>query len=278
MKLKFYFVLICLVGTFLTVSAQESAASLYNDGLAKLKEKNYQEALTSLEKAIEVADPEADKKVVGLAKRNCAFACYYVGNGLRKSEDYDGAIEMYEKGISYSTSVYNNYSGKAQALEGKGDLAGSVQAYIKAADMTEKVGKKSIESGKEERGQKLIDRADKMVKKAANFSAKAYSAKNWDNTIATAQAFLDVREGANPHYYMAMALKAKGKGQEALTHVDKALEMAEDADKGKMYFGKGQIHEALGQKSQAIEAYGMVKDTKYAERAKYNAEKLGGGR
>ncbi len=280
MKLKVNFLLIGLFGVFTLLNAQDapSAASLYNDGLAKLKAKEYTEALSLLEKAMEVADPDADAKVLKLAKRNGAYAAYYVGNDLRKAENFDEAIEVYKKGTTYLSSVYNNYTGLAQAYEGKGASNEAVKAYLKAADMTRKVGEASIEAGKEERGQKLIDRADKLVSKASNFAAKAYAEKEYEAAIETAQAFLDVKEDASAHFYLAMSLKSKGKASDAVEHINKAIETGDDADMGKYYFGKGEIHEALGQKSAAIEAYNMVKDAKYAERAKYNANKLEGGR
>ena len=120
MKLKIQLLLLVTIGVFSTAVAQEvTAGSLYNDGLAKLKAKEYKEALTLMEKAMEVADPEADEKVIKLAKRNGAFASYYVGNQLRKEKKYDEALAIYEKGIGYSTGVYSNYVGIAQALDAK---------------------------------------------------------------------------------------------------------------------------------------------------------------
>ena len=280
MKLKSNILLIVLLGVFTFVNAQDapSAASLYNDGLAKLKAKEYTDALSLLEQAIESADTDADEKVLKLAKRNAAFAAYYVGNELRKGEQFDEAIETYNKGISYMASIYNNYTGLAQAYEGKGENVEAVKAYVKAADMTKKQGEASIEKGKEERGQKLIDRSEKLANKAANFSAKAYSSKDYEDAINTAKAFLDVRDHAGAYYYLAMSLKSTGKNSDAVEYINKAVELADDADKSKFYFGKGQIHEALGQKSEAIAAYKLVTDAKYSERAKYNADKLSGGR
>lgn len=262
MRLKFSLLLIATFGLFTLLSAQdETAASLYNDGLAKLKAKEYSDALSLLEKAIDMADPAEDQKVLKLAQRNAAFASYYVGNALRKEKKYDEAQEVYQKGIGYSTSVYSNYVGIAQVLEAKGEVVASVKAYLKAADMTRKAGRD--------------ERADKLVSKASNFAAVAWGKKDWDEAAAAAQAFIDVKENAESYYYMGLALKEKGKLSEALESVDKAIELAEE-DVDRIYYAKGEIHEALGQKSAAIEAYKMVKDAKYVERAKYQIEQLGG--
>ena len=69
-NVKLLFSLCLLLGLGLSVQAQEeakaSAASVYNDALATLKEKNYDEALGMFEQALELADStnEIDQKVI----------------------------------------------------------------------------------------------------------------------------------------------------------------------------------------------------------------------
>ena len=81
-----------------TLSAQEaSAASLYNDGLAKLKAKEYDGSMELMEQALAAADSssETDIKVMKLAKKNGAFASYYVGTKVRKEKDFKQALEIF---------------------------------------------------------------------------------------------------------------------------------------------------------------------------------------
>ena len=249
---------------FAQAQDEASATSLYNDGLAKLKAKEYNEALTLLEQAIEKADPESDEKVIKLAKRNSAFACYYIGTQLRKEKKYDEALNTFAKGIDYSKAVYSCFIGRAQALEGKGDKAEAVKAYLTAAEMTKQAGKE--------------ERAAKLVSKAENFAGVAYGKKKYDEAIATGQQYLELSgPSADVHYYVAQALLKKGKKQEALEHANKALENAGD-DKNKYYFGQAEILESLGQKAKAVEAYKMVGGEKYGERAKYKVDQLGSGK
>ena len=66
----------------------ETAAGFYNDGLAKLKAKEYSAAYDQLMKAIEIADPEKDAKVISLAKANGSISCYYVGQSLLKEQKF----------------------------------------------------------------------------------------------------------------------------------------------------------------------------------------------
>jgi hypothetical protein len=54
--------------------------------------------------------------------------------------------------------------------------------------------------------------------------------------------------------------------------------MAGKADASKYYMAKAESLEAMGKTDAAVEAYKMVKDAKYSERAKYKAEELSGGK
>lgn len=241
-----------------------TAASLYNDGLAKAKAKKYAEALTLMEQAIEAADPEADAKVVQLAKKNGARAAYGVGYRKRKAKDYDAAIEAYRKGSEMNPNYVGNFKGLAQSLEDKGNIVEAIPAYIEAAQVAEK-------------GTKTKEDAVELYGKAENIVAVTYGKKEWDNVIAYSNAFLELRETADVHYYLANALAAKGDQATAKTHIDKAIELAE-GDKSKYFFTKGEIHEKLGETADAVSAYKAVTASDYKKRADYQVGKLEGGK
>jgi tetratricopeptide (TPR) repeat protein len=264
MKMKsMLFAMVFALG-FGTLAGQETetAASLYNQGLELLKAKDYAGAFPILEKALAVADPEADAEVVKLANRNGSIAAYYLGNDLRGGDKFAEALQVYDKGIAMDPSRYANFIGRAQAIEGMGDDLAAIDAYIEAGLQSEKAGK--------------ADRAPQLYSKAENMVAKAYSGKNWNNTISFAQAFLAKRETADVYYYLSQAQLEKGSKDEALANADKSLELATE-DKNKFYFGKAEILKSMGQKTGAIEAYKMVTGGPYAERAKYEADQLAKG-
>jgi tetratricopeptide (TPR) repeat protein len=246
------------------INAQDdakTAASLYNEGLAKAKEKAYLEALDLMEQAIAKATEEENEQVIDLAKKNGTRAAYGAGNIHRKAGDHDQALAAFEKGIEYNPAYYTNYVGKAQTLEGKGSKKEAIIAYLAAADVAAKANK--------------ADKAAQYVKKSTNMIAKAKSAKDWANTQAYAEAFLEVKESADVHYYLASALKESGDSAKAIEHLDKACEMAK-GDASKYYYLKAQTHEKLGQKESAVAAYKKVTDAKYTEMAQYKIGELGG--
>ena len=263
---KRLFPILLLMTMFVAAQAQEAttAASVYNEGLAIMKTKDYAKALPLLEKAISIASTEAtaDEEVLGLAKKNAAIATYYVGNAKRKAKALDEASALYEKGIGYNPASYINYIGRAQVLSAKGDKAAAVKAYFEAAAVAEKAGK--------------ADKANSLIANADKLSRVAYSKKNYDQAIACAEAFLaGGHETARTHFTLARALKAKKQYKDAAPHIDKAVEMA-TGNKDKYYYTQGQIYEALGNKAKAIAAYKKVKGEKYSKNAQYKVTKLGG--
>ena len=261
--------LVLVLGFSLTGMAQDeaSAVSLYNQGLEKAKAKEYVEALDLMSQAIEAADPEKENeaKVINLAKKNGTRAAYGAGIKHRKAKDYDAALAAFEKGIEFNPNYYSNYKGKAQTLEAQGNKVEAIKAYIKGGLVAEKAKKE--------------DKAIPLFSKAENIVAVTWGKKEWDNTIAYAEAIIEAeKESAEIYYYLGDALQAKGKSSDAAEKVAKAIELAGDADASKYYFLKAEIHEKLGQKTEAVEAYKQVTDSNYSERAQYKVKELSGGK
>jgi tetratricopeptide (TPR) repeat protein len=257
-----------MLGIADTALAQEpaTAASLYNDGLAKLKAKGYAEALPLFEKAIAAADTtdEADVKVIGLSKRNGAIAAYYAATQLRKEKKTDEASKNFEQGISYDPDFYANYIGRAQIFEDKDKDGEAVKAYFDAAAVCERTNK--------------ADKVADLVNKAENIPGVAWGKKQWNNAIAAATAYLEQKESGTVRYYLALSQKEKKQYDEAIENAKKAVELATGEEVDKSNFALGEIYEAAGKKSDAIATYKLVKAAKYAASAKYKVTQLEGGK
>ncbi len=249
-----------------TAWAQEeaTAASLYNDAVAKLKAKEYEAAFDLMGQALEVADPEADAQVIKLAKQNGAIAAYYLGTTQRKADDFESALATYEKGVEYNPAFYQNIVGKAQALEGLDNKAEAIKAYLEA-------GSKATAANK-------ADKAESYVSKAGNIVAVTYGDKDYDQVVSLGNAYLEVAEDADVHYYISAALREQGNPSDALAHIEKAIEAGGSADDGKFLMTKGIILEDLNQPDAALEAYKQITSGKYADQAKGRVDALESGR
>ncbi len=256
-----YSLLLFMLGTSLAIAQDaETAAGVYNDGLALLKAKEYSQALDKMLKAIELADPEEDAKVLKLAKGNGAIAAYYAGNADMKNKDMDAAMSKYEKGLELNPGNYTCKYGIAKVLDEKGMTVDAITAYFDAADA-------ATAAGKGDRGEKYLDRAANMV-------GTTFSDKKFDDAIAAGEAYLARGESHEVRYYVAKSLIEQGKGAEALAHAEKAKELGGSEDEGKYLLVYAEALEASGNTSAAATAYKAVPQGKYYEHAQYKAGQL----
>ncbi|HKK75460.1 MAG TPA: hypothetical protein VJ953_10330 [Saprospiraceae bacterium] len=269
--------LVLLFACTFTLSAQDaeadadpSAAALYNDGLGKVKEKAYEEALALFEEAIAKADSTDDtgKKVISLASRNGAVCAYRAGTVARKAGEMEKALDFYDRGVTLNEEYFGNHLGKAQALEDMEDKTmEALAAYVAAGDAAE-----MSESNK--------DKAPALYRKAQNFSALAYI-KEDDNekAIMLADAYLDARgdqgDAYIAAYYKASALNKLEKNEEALVAIQTSIDaLPEDEEADKYHLIHGLIQQALGNNDEAIAAYELVQGEKYKAAAESRIQAL----
>ena len=255
------------LGLFTTslVAQDATAASLYNKGLASLKAKDYETGYPQIMEALKAAEAEGNDKVATLAKKNGAKAAYNLGSTKRKAKAYDEALELFNKGIELNPTYSSNYMGKAQALDGKGEKTAAVEAYIGAADLAEKDGK--------------ADRAVQLVKKAGSIVGKLYSSENYAGAIEAGKAHLALKENDKVHYYLGQSLSKTNDNANAVTHINKAVELATasgTAVPDKYYWAQGNILEATGNKADALAAYKKITGEKYKANADFKVKELSG--
>jgi superkiller protein 3 len=256
-----------LIATSISIHAQDevkSAASLYNDGLALLKEKNYNEGLPIMEEALLKGTEEGNEKVIELSKKNGAIAAYNVAKSKVKEKNLEEAIALYNKGIEMNPKYSSNYSGLANVYKKQKNLDLAVDNYLKATEVANE--------------NKKTKRAAKNMKSISVIVGKQYVAKNYDTAIGLGKKALGVKEHALINYYVSRSFESKKDHQAAFDHATKAIELGTAADEmeDKYYVALAEAHVGLGQISDAIKAYEMIKDDTYLEQAKYQINKLKG--
>jgi len=240
-------------------AAEKTAASLYNDGLALLKAKNYAEGLSTLEQALTKAEADGNEKVIDLAKKNGAMAAYNLGNTKRKAKAYDEATAVYTKGSVMNPAYSSNYIGLARVLDDQGKSTDAMTAYMKAADMAKAEGKAKKES--------------EVYKRAKSLVSSSYNAKAYDDVVSLGNSYVSKKDHAEVRYYMAKSLMETGKHTDALPHLEKALTLA-PKKKDRIIYAKAQSLEKLGKNQQAVVAYKLITDEKYKKTADYKISTL----
>lgn len=249
-------------GMVFAMNAQEkTAAGLYNDGLALLKEKNYVEGLAVLEEALVLAEEDENEKVIMLSKKNGSIAAANLGNSKRKSGELEEALAFYEKGLEMNPENPSNYRGLAMIHEKQGDKLKAIEQYLIAAD-------KRIAQNK-------MKKAKKLYKKTKSVIGKLYTSKAYEDAIAGAELHLAKEEtNEDVHYYASRSHTELGNFDAALDHAEKAIENAGDKVEDKFYIAKAKALVGKGDKAGAIAAYKMVQGEKYKESAEYQISQL----
>jgi len=240
-------------------AAEKTAAGLYNDGLALLKQKNYEQGLAILEQALVKATADENEKVIGLAKKNGAMAAYNLGNTKRKAKAYAEADKLYSRGIELNPVYSSNYIGKARILDEQGKGSEAITAYMTAAQKASAEGKTS--------------KVSEAQKRAKSVVSGKYKAKAFADVITLGQQFLAGAKNDAVSYYVAKSLIETGKHSDAIAHLDNAIAGAAGA-KDKYYYTKATALEKLGKNADAVSAYKLITDEKYKKQADYKISTL----
>lgn len=240
-------------------AAEKTAAGLYNDGLALLKQKDYEQGLAILEKALTKATADNNEKVIGLAKKNGAMAAYNLGNTKRTAKAYVDADKLYSRGIELNPLYSSNYIGKARVLDEQGKGSEAIAAYMTAAQKASAEGKTSKVSEAQKRAKSVV---------SGKYKAKAYA-----DVISLGQQFLAGAKNDAVSYYVAKSLIETGKHSDALAHLDNAIAGTTGA-KDKYYYTKATALEKLGKNADAVSAYKLITDEKYKKQADYKISTL----
>lgn len=243
-------------------ATEATAVSLYNEGLALLKEKKYTEGYDIMMQALEKAQVDENEQVIGLAQKNGAVAAYSAGNDMLKAKDYENAIVYYTSGTELNPGYSSNFIGLGRVNEAQNEKAKAVEYYLKAAE---------VASGNE--NEKKVDEA---YARARLVVGKLFASKDYADAIANGSAFLAQNEDPEVYYYVSRCKTEEKDYEGALADAEKAIEVGIATEKleDKFYVAKGLALESLGRKAEAIEAYKMVKAGDYKEQAEYKIQQL----
>jgi tetratricopeptide (TPR) repeat protein len=242
----------------------KEAAEKYNDGLAKLKAKDYEGALTSFLAAKETAEGAGDESTASKAQKYAYRLCYNVGVGYLKKGDMDRAMSFFDRGIAMEPTYYKNYKGKATIYNRQGNVEAAIEAWVKTSEVASQAGE--------------LEERRKARKQAEGFVAKAMQDRDFERVVEIGQLHSQFAETSDVYYYMAHAQNQLGNYESAVEHADKALglETGSRAARAKIYFEKAEAHKALSQYEDALDAYTQAAVGEFAQRARHEIEVLSG--
>ncbi|MEM6337517.1 MAG: hypothetical protein AAF752_13185, partial [Bacteroidota bacterium] len=229
------------------------------------KAKNFSSALTSFQKAHELATAAGDEATQKRSAKNGGVAAYMHGVQESKADKAQAALAAFDAGIALAPTFYANYIGRASALKDAGDVETAMQAYIKAAEVSQRAGK--------------MDKRNEMYEQAEGFSARAIAAEDWNQAIEYGNMYLALNpESSDVEYHLAVAYSNLGNDASALEHADKAIALSKGSrsTKAPYFMIKAESLENMQRFEEAVAAYREANVGQYAARAAYKIETLGG--
>lgn len=244
--------------------AEATATSLYNEGLAALKEKDNETGYTKMVAAWEKAKEENNDKVLSLAEKNGAIAAYKRGLDLLKEKNNDGALEVAEKGLEINSKYSSLYMIKGKALEEKEQLAGAMEAMMMYASIS-----------KEENDEKKLGDA---LARSKNMLVRTYNDKKYEEVIQIGELLLATDKNSDAAYLVGKAYDETGNKEKSIELLNSSLEISTAASEtidDKVYYALGLVYESAGMKEKAIEVLKKITDDKYKASAEYKVQQLG---
>ena len=229
--LLFGMFLLLFVSNAFAQDMDPEAGKLFNEGNSLLKQGNYNGAIDTYNKALEI---EKDYRIY-----------YQKGVAQKKTRNLEDAKKSFEDCLA----LKNDFSGGYNALGGvyfqMGDYNEAISNFEKVLTLTDKanvqkkvkknlslayakLGNEELSKGNANKG---IDHLTKAVEynnyDAAYLSlAKIYSEiGEWDKSIAASQDALKYRSKISkggPYYYMGVSYKGKGENDKAIEMFNKA--------------------------------------------------------
>lgn len=244
--------------------AEVTATSLYNEGLAALKEKDNENGYLKMVAAWEKAKEEKNDKVLSLAEKNGAVAAYKRGLDLLKDKNNDGALEVALKGLEINPKYSSLFMVKGKALEEKNDVSGAIEALMMYASLA-----------KEEADEKKVGDA---FARSKNMLVRTYNEKKYEDVTKIGEVILANDKNADAAYLVGKAYDELGNKDKAIEKLTASIDMSTAAGEtvdDKVYYALGLAYESAGIKDKAIEVLKKITDEKFKASAEYKVQQLG---
>ena len=245
----------------------------YNTAREAAQARDYDTAYEGFTRAAQLAVEAGDQDVADRSKKILAQLDFRNGKTLSDAENFEAAIEHFDKGIAHYPSYINNYQGRALALRKLNLDDESIAAFLKV-----------IEVGESNSDHNAISTAQESIRNFYHFKASASLAQRQTPTRADAEEAMQhlaklqeyLEPDADTYFYLATAHSVLGDFDIAVTLADQALGIHRGSrnDKAKIFFVKGEALMYMGRTADAKEAFQNAAFGTYKASAEHYLETL----
>jgi tetratricopeptide (TPR) repeat protein len=290
---KIFLTLVAAAMTALTVSAQDIAQATenYNNGAMELQMGNKDAALTYFQTALTMAEALGDEglDIVNNCKNTIPVLMASIGKDLVKAENFDAAIEQFNKTIEVAENYGNAevveeaktlipqvLMSKAGDLLNAKDFAGASAVYQQVVDANPENGMAALRLGMALAAQgKTAEAEAAYVQAAANgqeanakkqlstmfvkLAQAALKGKKFQEVVDFAAKSNQYLENANAYRFAASASQQLGKNADCIANYEKYLELSPNAkDANGVKFTIAALYQQAGNNAKAKEYYQAV--------------------
>lgn len=229
----------------------------YNAGLEAYKAKNNTEAYTQWSRAATLAQQAGDADIARKASYYVTQLDYKNGLSAINSEDFDGALDSFQKGIDRYPDYAKNYLGRGLALKKLGQTEEAMDAFVQTMEVGQRVNDR-------ETARKAEDAIRENYLYLASSTLSANGVRPTSSAADQAIGYLNqlaerLEHDASSLYYMAVAYDAKGDSDQLISYANQALEARPSRSDaalihlllGEMYLNQGNISESRNHLQQA---------------------------
>lgn len=243
--------------------AQQQIAPLqYNYATQLFKEKKMDEAIENFILARDYAQQYNDNSTKAKAEDLLPKLYYSKGVGEYKANQFDAALQSYQKALEYDSTMAKAWLSMALAYKKLNNDAEMKNAMNKA-----------IETGQATNDEKTVETARKSMSDDLLLTANAAFKKNDFNatTSLLAEALKYNENNPEVYYLNAVALNKLSKFDEAQVSAEKGLTVETDdaAKKARFYFEIGNAQAGKGETGNACASYKKAAVGQFAESANY---------
>ena len=276
---KIFLMLVAAAMTALTVSAQDMAQATenYNNGAMELQMGNKEAALGYFQTALTMAEALGDEGVdiVTNCKNTIPALMASIGKDLVKAENFDAAIEQFNKTIEVAESYGNTevveeaktlipqvLMSKAGDLLNAKDFAAASAAYQQVLDANPENGMAALRLGMALAAQGKTAEAEAAYVQAAANGQEANANQS--------------PEHANAYRFAASASQQLGKNADCIANYEKYLELSPNAkDANGVKFTIAALYQQAGNNAKAKEYYqAVVSDPQFGASAQEQLKAL----
>lgn len=226
-------------------------------GLDQYKNKQFNEALKNLKASSKYAEIAGDAKTRATASSYVARVYYSSGMSKLKKKDYENAMTLFDKALSYDGKYYKAYYGKGLTYKLLNDPDNMKASFSKVFELAGN-DTKTINKAKSSAYKYFLAAGTKKLQ-AGSFA---------DAAILLEESTTYQSPDGNTCYYLALAYNGISSWDKAIDAAQKGLAL-EGSDQANLYFEMARAYEGKGDPGMACDTYKKVTSGPNAAAAKH---------